>query len=239
MLSRAVSRRRTVWMLKHAGGTLVSNVKGLLVLSADAVLTGAVRNCQRIEIDGYMEGEIAAQHVVVRPGGRFYGRLRSVTAEVDGELQGTAHVRDLIRIGESGSVTGDVHYGNVAMAAGGTLSATMHNVPPAVFGDLEMTVARGKSVAIDIRDLTAVDPDDPAHALTFTVSAVRGGFLALVDAPQTPVTTFTQADLEARRVVFTHDGANAAATASFDVVVTDAAGARSGAPQTVNVTVAG
>jgi hypothetical protein len=47
---------------------------------------------------------------------------------------------------------------------------------------------------------------------------------------------FTQADIEARNVLFTHDGSNGG-RASFDVVVADRSGATSGEPRTVTVTV--
>jgi hypothetical protein len=49
---------------------------------------------------------------------------------------------------------------------------------------------------------------------------------------------FTQADLEAGRITFTHDGTNTS-VAGFDVVVADHTGATSGAPQSVTVTVRG
>jgi len=71
---------------------------------------------------------------------------------------------------------------------------------------------------------------------TYAVSDAVNGFVALTDAPTSPATSFTQADLEAGKVTFRHDG-TATDTASFDVVVTDASGANSGAPQTVRVTV--
>jgi hypothetical protein len=50
------------------------------------------------------------------------------------------------------------------------------------------------------------------------------------------VTSFKQADIEAARVQFVHDGTDGN-WASFDVVVVDGAGAASGAAQTVKVAV--
>ncbi|HIE69289.1 MAG TPA: hypothetical protein EYP98_03535, partial [Planctomycetes bacterium] len=82
----------------------------------------------------------------------------------------------------------------------------------------------------------ALDPDDQAHHLTFTVSQARHGFVTLTSDPSRPVQTFTQADLERGDVMFRHDGTDAM-TASFDVVVADQAGATSGAAQTVTVSV--
>ena len=110
----------------------------------------------------------------------------------------------------------------------------MRNVPPTIAGDLDLTVAKGRSVTVTPEDLHAVDPDDEATDLTFTVSKATNGFVTLSEGPARPVITFTQADLQRGRVLFMHDGTDTK-TASFDVVVADHAGATSGAPQTVKV----
>ena len=89
---------------------------------------------------------------------------------------------------------------------------------------------------ITLQDLTALDPDDAAEHLTFTVSRAKNGFVTLATDPARPVRRFTQADLERGTVLFRHDGTDGP-LASFDVVVADHAGATSGAAQTVNVAV--
>jgi hypothetical protein len=89
---------------------------------------------------------------------------------------------------------------------------------------------------VTVVDLTAIDPDDDTTDLVYTVSNTVNGFLTLAHAADARISTFTQADLEANNVSFRHDG-SAGDRASFDVVVTDASGATSGAPRTVVVTV--
>ena len=64
------------------------------------------------------------------------------------------------------------------------------------------------------------------------------GFVARVAAGATPVDRFTQSELQSNGMVFVHDGSVGQA-ASFDVVVTDHAGATSGPAQTVHVAVFG
>ena len=210
--------------------------KGTMVVHKDTAIRGAIRNCQLIEIYGYVEGEIAAQKLVIREGGKVFGRIRAEAAEVHGVLQGNAYVKNLMTIGRAGSVTGNVQYGHLAMELGAELSADVRNVPPAIFGDLDLTVARGQAVRITVADLTAVDPDDSAASLTYTVSAPANGFVEMADSPNVAVGTFTQADLEGNKVAFRHDG-SMQTVASFNVLVTDHAGATSGAPATVHVTV--
>lgn len=212
--------------------------QGLLVISEDTAIKGIVQisNCRQLEVYGYVEGDMAAQKVLIHKNGRCFGKVRTESAEVHGTLQGDVVVKHLINIHSSGSVSGNVQYGQLAMEVGGSLSAEVRNVPPTLGGDLDLAVKRGRSVPITLQDLTAFDPDDDARHLTFSVSNARNGFVALVGAPAKPVARFTQADLEGGGVLFMHDGTNTA-VASFDVVVADHAGAVSGAAQTVKVAV--
>jgi len=217
-------------------GTSVAGHLGLLVIREDTIIKGEIRNCRQMEVYGYVEGNVAADTLLIHPSGQCYGTVKTESAEIRGTLQGDVVVKHLISIRDTGSVSGNVQYGALAMEPGGNLTAEMRNVPPAVSGDLDVTVDRGWSVAITLEDLHAVDPDDDAKDLIFTISNARNGFVSLSSAPGRPAAKFTQADLEAGRVSFKHDG-TAAPAASFDVVVADHTGATSGAPQTVKVTV--
>jgi cytoskeletal protein CcmA (bactofilin family) len=199
-------------------------------------LQGKVRNCRLLEVYGYVQGEVEAEKLVVHPGGSFFGKAVTDTAEVFGTAQGTLFVKNLIAIRGNGVVSGNVQYGQIAMESGANLSAEVRNVPPAIAGDLDLTVYRGRGVGVTVTDLTALDPDDDAQHLTYTVSNAQNGYIVLADAPAQRVSSFTQADLESNRVVFRHDGTDTR-QASFDVIVADHAGATSGAPRTVMVTV--
>ena len=205
-------------------------------MQEDTIIKGEIRNCRQMEVYGYVEGDVAADNLLIHPSGQCYGTVKTESAEIRGKLQGDVVVKHLISIRDTGSVSGNVQYGALAMEAGGSLSAEVRNVPPTLAGDLDLTVARGRSVAITLEDLHAVDPDDDASDLVFSVSNPRNGFVTLASAPGRPAAKFTQADLEGGRVSFAHDG-TATQAASFDVVVTDHSGATSGRPQTVKVTV--
>lgn len=205
-------------------------------MQEDTIIKGEIRNCRQMEVYGYVEGDVAADNLLIHPSGQCYGTVKTESAEIRGKLQGDVVVKHLISIRDLGSVSGNVQYGALAMEAGGSLSAEVRNVPPTLAGDLDLTVARGRSVAITLEDLHAVDPDDDARDLVFTVSNPRNGFVSLASAPGRPAAKFTQADLEGGRVSFAHDG-TATQAASFDVVVNDHTGATSGRPQTVKVTV--
>lgn len=206
------------------------------VIGSDLFVEGEVRNGRKVLVLGLIDGTISAEHVTVRRGGRVHGTLIADSVEIEGEVQGNILVRKLLRIGSSGSVHGNVRYGSIAIAEGADLSAELRNVPPALAGDLNIAVKRGQSSRITTEDLTAIDPDSSVESLLFAVSRPTNGFVAYQDAAATPVVRFSQADLRANRMLFVHDG-SVGASASFDVVVTDQAGASSGQPQSVQVAV--
>lgn len=214
----------------------MTQAPGVAIISEDTVLKGRISHCKLLEVFGYVEGEVAAERLIVHPGGRVFGTVKADAADINGRLQGNVAVKHLIRIGANGAVNGQVHYGRISMESGAELSADLRNVPPEISGDLDLVVRRGRAVRITTMDLTAIDPDDNAHNLSFTVSNAINGFVALEGALDQPIETFTQADLENGHVMFAHDG-NAAATASFDVIVADKSGATSGSAMTVKVAV--
>ncbi len=214
--------------------------QGVLIVTEDTVIRGVteMRNCRQLEVHGYVEGEVSARSVLVHKTGRLFGTIKTDTAEIHGTVQGDVVVKNLIDIRSSGDVSGNIKYGKLALEMGGNLSAEVRNVPPSVGGDLNLEVGKGRAVPITLQDLTALDPDDAAKDLKFTVTKASNGFVALSTSPKRPVSTFTQADLEAGRVAFMHDGTNGSA-AGFDIVVADPTGATSGAARTVTVAVRG
>jgi cytoskeletal protein CcmA (bactofilin family) len=213
-----------------------ANVAREAIIQEDTIIKGKIRNCRKMEIHGYVEGELAADAVLIHQGGTFYGTLKSEKAEISGSLQGEIFVKELISIRSTGSVNGNVRYGQLAMEMGAELSAELHNVPPKLAGDFELTVKRGKSVVITTEDINAVDPDDTPDHLTYSVTNPSNGFVALTSQAGQSIVKFTQSDIQAGRVLFVHDGGNST-TASFDVVVADDSGATSGNAETVHVVV--
>lgn len=105
-----------------------------------------------------------------------------------------------------------------------TLTVNPVNDDPVVTANRLLPVAYGTTVTITAEDLYAADVDDLATARTYTTSGLVRGQLEFADVPGVVVTTFTQADIDAGRLVYVHDGTtNPADTFSF--VVTDASGA--------------
>ena len=120
----------------------MSKNRGVLVVREDTIIQGEIRRCHQIEIYGYVEGQLAADNLLVHQGGQCYGIVQTDTAEIHGTVQGDVFVKHLINIRSSGSVSGNVQYGQLAMEPGGNLSADVRNVPPTLSGDLDLTFGR-------------------------------------------------------------------------------------------------
>jgi hypothetical protein len=84
-------------------------------------------------------------------------------------------------------------------------------------------------VALTTADLHAYDPDNTADELSYRVSNVSQGFIANVSAPTIAIVTFTQADIDAGRLSYNHDGSENFSD-SFGFSVDDGAGSSSAAP---------
>jgi cytoskeletal protein CcmA (bactofilin family) len=208
---------------------------GAALIGHDMVIQGEIRHGGEIEVHGTVLGLLAADRVIVHPGGRVMGTVEVGSADVNGLVDGRIRVRNLISIGSSGVVQGDVRYGQLSLALGGDLAAHVRNVPPELAGDFEVLVRRGRFVRLTSEDLSARDPDNSSDELVYQVTNAHNGHLALA-SPSQAVEAFTEAQIARGEVLFVHDGSGGD-TAGFDVVVTDPEGGTSGAPRHVTVTV--
>ncbi|MCB1759748.1 MAG: hypothetical protein KDI68_08220, partial [Gammaproteobacteria bacterium] len=69
-----------------------------------------------------------------------------------------------------------------------------------------IALTAGDSVVLDSSMLSASDIDDVDATLAFSVDQVVGGYFALAADPTSVVTAFTQAQIDARAIIFVDDG---------------------------------
>uniref|UniRef100_A0A3B5AP52 FRAS1-related extracellular matrix protein 1-like n=1 Tax=Stegastes partitus TaxID=144197 RepID=A0A3B5AP52_9TELE len=87
----------------------------------------------------------------------------------------------------------------------------------------------GQRVVLNTDVLLASDSSDRPEELLYTVSVPpRRGLVHAVQQPGVPLTSFTQLDVAAHRVCYTHDNSHDADTDSFSFVVTNGDSSRSG-----------
>ena len=119
------------------------------------------------------------------------------------------------------------------------ITVDVAGAPPTTDGDGGFRVLEGTSYTLTTNDFSARDPDDDAAALTWTVTtAPTNGRLALSATPDVPISpgmSFTQAQLEAREVVYVPTGGGGSDD-GFEVRVADDRGNQAD-PVTVNIAI--
>ena len=90
-----------------------------------------------------------------------------------------------------------------------------------VLGINTLTIGQGETLVLSAANLSASDVDNPAGALTFSVSGVSHGHFERTSAPGWAVSSFTQTDVQGGLVVFVHDGSRLAP--AYAVTVSDGA----------------
>ena len=131
----------------------------------------------------------------------------------------------------------------VSDGAGGSIGATTFgitvtsvNSAPSLDTNAGSTVVQGLTDLITSGELHVTDTDNAPAQLTYTVTiAPLNGRLELTTAPGVTINSFTQADVNAGRLVFVHSGA-VSTSDSFTFTVSDGVGGTIGA-STFNFTV--
>ncbi len=110
---------------------------------------------------------------------------------------------------------------NGAVPATGTFNLTVSavNDSPTITTNTGAAVTEGAQVTITNAMLNGTDPDDSGAGLTYTLSNILNGQVELSTNPGAAIISFTQADLDANRVVFVHDGNEN--DSSFDISLAD------------------
>ena len=100
---------------------------------------------------------------------------------------------------------------------------------PGLVANTGATVVQGLSDPITVSELQVTDPDNSPAQLIYTVTTSPvNGRLELTTAPGVAITSFTQADINAGRLVFVHNGA-VSTNDSFIFTVNDGVGGMIGA----------
>jgi VCBS repeat-containing protein len=116
--------------------------------------------------------------------------------------------------------------GAVSSSATVTVQVNGVNDAPSIAGDQSLSTSEGTGVTLAGADLDAVDPDDAASALTYTIDTdVQNGQIVNTSTSTQldQSDTFTQANINSGDIEYRHDGSETTADA-FDFTVTDGNG---------------
>ncbi|WP_287366109.1 polymer-forming cytoskeletal protein [Thauera sp.] len=92
-----------------------------VLVGQDVAMHVAMQVPGRLIIDGLVRGDIEADDIVVRAGGRLEGRVTCRRAEICGAFIGGIFVRDRLVVRSGGRASGQIVYGNALQVEPGAL----------------------------------------------------------------------------------------------------------------------
>ena len=157
-------------------------------------------------------------------GGLGFGHMALASApetSISSFTQAQLNGNQIVYVHEGAESTADyfvfsVSDGTLASTRTMSISITAVNDAPA-FDAYRMTLTEGRSLTLSNYNLLANDNDTPATALIYTVNSVTNGRFETASAPGVAITSFSQDDVTNSRVVFVHNGSEAAPTAILSV----------------------
>ncbi|XP_060063653.1 chondroitin sulfate proteoglycan 4-like [Ylistrum balloti] len=82
----------------------------------------------------------------------------------------------------------------------------------------EINVVQGLQAYITSDDLQTIDPDTQPQEIVYDVTAPpQNGFISNIGSSDTPISTFSQKDIDDRRIIFNHDGISGSSSFRFRV----------------------
>jgi cytoskeletal protein CcmA (bactofilin family) len=94
-----------------------------LIVGREIVLTGEIRACDRLVVEGRVEAALTdSRSIEIAATGMFKGKAQIDTAEISGRFEGDLVVNQRLVIHSSGRVTGNIRYGQIEIALGGVIT---------------------------------------------------------------------------------------------------------------------
>lgn len=97
-----------------------------LIVGRGIVLTGEIRSCDRLVVEGRVEASLAdSRSIEIAESGSFTGTAQVESADVSGLYEGEITIRGRLTVRSTGRITGTIHYGELEIERGGILSGTI------------------------------------------------------------------------------------------------------------------
>jgi cytoskeletal protein CcmA (bactofilin family) len=101
-----------------------------LIVGREIVLTGAIKACERLVIEGRVEATLTdIRSIEIAETGVLNGTAQVETADVAGRFDGDLVVRNRLQIHATGRVSGNVRYGSIEIERGGTIAGQIETLP--------------------------------------------------------------------------------------------------------------
>jgi len=100
-----------------------------LVVGRDIALTGEIRACNRLIVEGRVEATLSdSRSIEVSMTGVFKGKAQIESADISGRFEGDLVVTQKLIIHSTGHVHGKIRYGEIEIARGGTISGQIEAI---------------------------------------------------------------------------------------------------------------
>ena len=97
------------------------------VLGSGAKFSGKITNAKSIEINGFVEADLATEKVTIGSTGKFSGAVKSDLVVIAGEYEGKMKA-DSIWLTETSRISGEIQYKSLQMDRGAALNCrVVHN----------------------------------------------------------------------------------------------------------------
>jgi cytoskeletal protein CcmA (bactofilin family) len=93
-----------------------------LIVGKGLVVTGEIKDCDCLAVEGEVSAEISCKELKIAPGGLFTGTAAVINAEVIGRFEGELTVTERLVVRATGSVSGEVRYQQIEIERGGQIS---------------------------------------------------------------------------------------------------------------------
>ena len=93
-----------------------------LIVGKGLVVTGEIKDCDCLAVEGKVSAEISCKELEIAPGGLFTGTATVINAEVTGRFEGNLKVAERLVVRATGSVSGEVRYQQIEIECGGQIS---------------------------------------------------------------------------------------------------------------------
>ncbi|MBL8686103.1 MAG: polymer-forming cytoskeletal protein [Alphaproteobacteria bacterium] len=94
-----------------------------LIVGRDIVLTGEIRACQRLVVEGRVEASLTdSRSIEISEFGVFKGSAHIETADISGRFEGDITVHGRLTVRSTGKVVGSIRYAQLEVEKGGALS---------------------------------------------------------------------------------------------------------------------
>lgn len=104
------------------------NPSGSLLVGEGVFMKGSMRVPGTASIDGKMEGELAAETVIIQPNGSMDGQTTADHVRVAGSLTNTTVANRTLVIESTGVIAGSITYEELEIKKGGSLQGGIYKV---------------------------------------------------------------------------------------------------------------